>query len=164
MVLFPESQLPAQEELDRVLGKARLPSIEDRDALPQITALLYELLRWYPAVPLGVPHRATANIEWDGYRIPSGSTIMANAWAILHDDSIYMDPNKFKPGRYLNADGSLNESVPYPMEAFGYGRRICAGRHFAHDLLWLAIAQLLTIFKIERPIEDTVTAKSVAHD
>ena len=45
MALYPCTQLAAQQELDRVLGKARLPSIEDKDALPQITAMFYEVLR-----------------------------------------------------------------------------------------------------------------------
>lgn len=46
MLLYPEAQRAAQEELDRVVGKSRLPEIEDRESLPYITALVKEGLRW----------------------------------------------------------------------------------------------------------------------
>ena len=45
MTMFPEKQIPAQEELDRVLGRKRLPDFDDRESLPQITAILREVLR-----------------------------------------------------------------------------------------------------------------------
>ena len=45
ITLFPETQLAAQEELDRVLGRKRLPEIEDRELLPHITAMVHEVLR-----------------------------------------------------------------------------------------------------------------------
>ena len=45
MILYPDAQRSAQEELDRVVGRARLPEITDRDVLPGITALVQEVLR-----------------------------------------------------------------------------------------------------------------------
>ena len=44
MISFPETQLKAQEELDRVL-KGRLPEYNDLKDLPYITALVKEILR-----------------------------------------------------------------------------------------------------------------------
>lgn len=41
----PEIQRAAQEELDRVVGSDRLPELSDQDALPLITAIMYETLR-----------------------------------------------------------------------------------------------------------------------
>ena len=70
--------------------------------------------------------------------------------AMLHDEAVYPDPDTFKPERFLTEHGSLRSDVPYPTEAFGFGRRICPGRYFAHDLLWLTIAGILTVFRIER--------------
>ncbi|GJE97960.1 cytochrome P450 [Phanerochaete sordida] len=154
LVLFPKAQVAAQAELDRVLDQQRLPEISDKDQLPHVTAIVLEVLRWRPAIPLGIPHRLTVDDEYNGYHIPAGSIVMGNAWAILHDENTYPDPDEFKPERYLNDDGSLRTDIPYPTETFGHGRRICAGRHFAHDILWLAIAHILTVFKIERPLND----------
>jgi len=53
MVLNPEVQAIAQAEIDRVVGKDRLPDFNDRPALPYVEALLRETLRWNPVVPLG---------------------------------------------------------------------------------------------------------------
>ena len=53
MVLYPEAQKRAQEEMDSVLGHDHLPVFEDENALPYLKAMLYELLRWNPPAPLG---------------------------------------------------------------------------------------------------------------
>lgn len=45
MVLFPHAQAKAQEELDRVVGKDRLPLWEDRPNLPYIRGVVEETLR-----------------------------------------------------------------------------------------------------------------------
>lgn len=49
---FPEVQEEAQKELDSVVGRDRLPTWEDRDNLVYIEALIREVLRWRPMVPL----------------------------------------------------------------------------------------------------------------
>jgi len=53
MVLFPEVQEKAQAEIDAVVGKDRLPTFGDRDALPYIEAIICETMRWNPPVTLG---------------------------------------------------------------------------------------------------------------
>ena len=53
MALHPEVQRKAQDELDQIVGKGRLPDYTDLDSLPYIQALLKELLRWQPVTPLG---------------------------------------------------------------------------------------------------------------
>lgn len=46
MTMFPETQVAVHAELDRVLGRNRLPEIEDQESLPQITAIINEVLRF----------------------------------------------------------------------------------------------------------------------
>lgn len=53
MTLYPEAQRKAQEELDRVVGPDRLPTFADRELLPYVEALVTEVFRWNPVVPLG---------------------------------------------------------------------------------------------------------------
>ena len=74
--------------------------------------------------------------------------------AILHDENQYPDPEAFNPARFLTPDGQLDPDIPDPGEAFGYGRRVCPGRYFAYDVLFLAIANILAAFSIERPVDD----------
>ena len=54
MTLHPAVQLKAQSELDRIVGRNRLPEFSDRPHLPYIEAILKEVLRWKPLVPLGM--------------------------------------------------------------------------------------------------------------
>jgi cytochrome P450 len=39
---------------------------------------------------------------------------------------------------------------PVLSSAFGFGRRICPGRFFADTTLFIVIASLLSVFKIEK--------------
>ena len=49
----PEVQTMAQEELDAVTRRERLPVFEDRPRLPFVNAICQEVLRWRPVTPLG---------------------------------------------------------------------------------------------------------------
>ncbi len=53
MVLYPEAQRKAQEELDAVVGRSRPPTFDDLDSLVYIHAIVKEILRWHPVDPLG---------------------------------------------------------------------------------------------------------------
>lgn len=56
MVKYPEVQAKGQAELDRVIGSDRLPSLADRASLPYINAIMQEVFRWHPIVPMGGYH------------------------------------------------------------------------------------------------------------
>ena len=75
MATSPSAQLKAQEELDRVVGSSRLPTIDDIENLPYLQAILLELMRWAPVLPLGVPHRCLEDDEYNGHFIPAGTLI-----------------------------------------------------------------------------------------
>jgi len=52
-LLHPEIQKMAQEELDAVTMRERLPTFEDRPRLPFVDAICKEVTRWRPITPLG---------------------------------------------------------------------------------------------------------------
>jgi cytochrome P450 len=54
MMLHPEVQRMGQEEISRVCDSSQLPSYDDADCLPYVTAIALEVLRWAAAVPNGV--------------------------------------------------------------------------------------------------------------
>ncbi|KAI0078413.1 CyP450 monooxygenase [Panus rudis PR-1116 ss-1] len=149
MCLFPEVQKAAQAELDTVVGSNRLPTFDDQDNLVYIRAVVMESVRWQLVIPSGVAHRSTRDDEYDGYFIPAGTEVIPNAWAMLHDPEEYPDPHAFKPERYIK-DGRINPDVRDPSTiAFGFGRRICAGRHMATSTLYLIITSVLHTFDID---------------
>lgn len=121
MLRFPEVYKKAQEEIDRFVGRDRLPTMEDEQSLPYIRALQLELLRWRPVVPLVQPHIASQEDEYNGYRIPKGSLIWPNLQAMSKNKGIYPDPEQLKPERFLNKDGSFARRDE--ISIFGYGRR-----------------------------------------
>lgn len=61
LVAFPEVQLKAQEEIDRVVGSERAPAPDDWEELPYIQAFIKEVHRFRPVAPLGIPHATTAD-------------------------------------------------------------------------------------------------------
>ena len=123
MALNPNVVKKAQEELDRVVGKDRLPEFSDRDDLPYIDALVKELLRWNTPLPISLPVKTTKDDIYRGYFIPAGSTVIENTWAVCHDPAIYPDPEAFNPDRFLK-DGKIDPQVFNPEDrVFGSGRR-----------------------------------------
>lgn len=52
-LVYPNVQAKAQEELDRVVGRHRLPEFSDKVELPYLDAVMRECLRWLPVVPTG---------------------------------------------------------------------------------------------------------------
>lgn len=77
MTLNPDVLTKAQEEIDRVIGKDRLPNFGDRPNLPYLECVLRETYRWNPAAPLGVAHRLTENDVYEGHLIPKGMGVPA---------------------------------------------------------------------------------------
>jgi cytochrome P450 len=69
--------------------------------------------------------------------------------AILHDPAVYPEPDVFKPDRFLNPDGSLRDD-PTLISVFGFGKRLCPGKHFADATLFISIASLFSVFNINR--------------
>ncbi|KAJ3485907.1 hypothetical protein NLI96_g4625 [Meripilus lineatus] len=151
LLLHPQAQRKAQEEIDRVIGSGRLPDFSDRDSLPFVECLMYESLRWHPPAPLGVPHRVMEDDVYRGMFIPRGSTVVANIQSMTLDGNVYRDPTIFFPERYLPQPEGFGE--PQPQVIFGFGRRICPGRFLAESSVWIVLATLLTVFDI-RPAKD----------
>ena len=106
MALHPEVQKKAQAEIDTVVGPNRLPDFHDRPSLPYINAVVKESSRWNLVVPLcrpfviiivaviltsseGVPHMSTNDDEYNGFYIPKGTVIFANAWLVRPLDPIF---------------------------------------------------------------------------
>ena len=68
------------------------------------------------------------------YTIPADSLISANLRHFLTDPSVFPDPKRFWPNRFLSPDGG--SIVKYEqMVPFGLGKRICMGEGLARDAI-----------------------------
>jgi len=150
MAMYPDAQRKAQEEIDRVVGSYRLPSYDDRASLPYVEALFREVLRWGPASPLNTAHTTTKDDIYKGYFIPKGATIIANIWAMTRNEDKYPNPDTFMPERFIDEHGNLNGDDMMLASSFGFGRRICPGRHMASATIWLSIVSILATFNIRK--------------
>jgi len=151
MIFNPDVQRLAQEEIDRVVGLDRLPDFEDRKDLPYVEAVCKESMRWQSVTPFGVPHMLTEDDTYNGYFFPAGTIVVPNQWAMLHDPNEYPEPFSFKPERFLSQDGRSPARDPTKI-AFGFGRRICPGRHMADNTTFLNIASILAVFNISKAV------------
>ncbi|KAJ3962410.1 hypothetical protein N0V92_000887 [Colletotrichum tropicale] len=148
MAKFPEAQKKAQEEIDRVVGSDRLPTVSDRDNLPYLEALIKEVLRWHTIAPMGLLHMSSEEASYSGYRIPKGSLVLCNIWWFMHNPELYKNPFEFRPERFLGAEPETDPR----RYVFGFGRRICPGKILADNSLYLNFAQSLAVFDIGKPV------------
>lgn len=143
----------AQAEIDTRVGHGRLLDESDVANLPYLRAIINETLRMFPAGPLLIPHESSDNCTVGGYRIPAGTMLMVNAWAIHNDPKNWEDPAVFKPERFENADGNRDGFRLLP---FGAGRRGCPGEALAVRMVGLGLGTLIQCFDWERPSEELV--------
>lgn len=146
MALFPDIQKIAQDEIDRVIGSDRLPTFEDRPFLPYVEALVKEVFRWHTVTPLGFPHVASSDDIYEGMFIPKGAILIPNIRLFTHDEANYKDPHVFNPERFLGENAEMDPKTVI----FGFGRRICPGKDFADESVFLTIALSLAAFNIRK--------------
>ncbi|XP_024947074.1 probable cytochrome P450 304a1 isoform X2 [Cephus cinctus] len=140
MMHFPEVKKKVQDEIDSIVGPDRLPILEDRKMLPYTEATIRELLRYETSTPLGVPHVATENTLFCGYSVPANTIMLTNLAAMHHEPELWGDPYRFRPERFLNANGELYKDPSLPFSA---GHRVCAGETFSRFLFFLIFSALM---------------------
>ncbi|VDC01474.1 unnamed protein product [Peniophora sp. CBMAI 1063] len=151
MLLHPETQKRAQDELDAVVGRLRIPTFDDMPRLPYIHAIAKEVIRWRSATPIGVPHRSTQDDYYAGFFIPKDTVVIPNVWEMNRDPATFGDDaHLFNPDRYLDEQGQLLSTFPGSKDdghySFGFGRRVCIGKHVANNTLLIDIAISLWAF------------------
>lgn len=148
MITWPEVQIKVQEELDKVIGRSRLPTWQDRSVLPYTEAVLLEIHRYASLVPLSALHYTMATSTLGSYVIPKSTTIFENIWAVHHDPKYWGDPDVFRPERFLNDEGKVQK--PEYLIPFSVGGRACLGESVAKTQMFLFFTCLLHRFSFKR--------------
>ncbi|KAF9011144.1 cytochrome P450 [Cyathus striatus] len=146
MTAYPEVFKKAQQEIDTAIGPDRLPALEDINKLPYVVAAILEASRFRPLNPVGVPHYTTGPIKYNNYVIPENSTLILNMWAIFHDGNTFLNAEEYDPERLLN-NPEAAKIIDY---AFGAGRRICPGIHYAKNTVYLTVMTFLWGFNLSK--------------
>lgn len=134
--------LTADEPHYQTRARAEAISSTHKSQPSYVDALIKETLRFKP--PLLLPRRSIANTSIGNYEIPAGTTVLANNWALTHDDRWWTKPNSFRPERWLQEEDKIFQGaesckfIPYSI-----GKRACPGSKLAQAELQTATHGLL---------------------
>ncbi|CAG0919872.1 unnamed protein product [Notodromas monacha] len=78
LISYPEVQAKLHQEIDKVVGKDRLPCQEDCNKMPYAEAVLWEIWRHVTVVPTAPGRLASQDIQLGGYIIPKVDSIFAS--------------------------------------------------------------------------------------
>ncbi|XP_043367466.1 cytochrome P450 1B1 [Dermochelys coriacea] len=137
LLRYPKVQVKMQEEVDRIVGRDRLPCAEDQPHLPYVMAFLYESMRFSSFVPVTIPHATTVDTSIMGYLIPKDTVIFINQWSVNHDPEKWSNPEDFDPTRFLDENGFINKDLTSNVMIFSLGKRRCIGEELSKMQLFL---------------------------
>ncbi|XP_078574172.1 cytochrome P450 2U1-like [Branchiostoma floridae x Branchiostoma japonicum] len=149
MILNPDIQIKVQEEIHFVLGHDKPPSTAHRAQMPYTEAVLTDVARIGTILPTSVLHATSRDTSFHGYHIPEGTTALTNLWSVHHDPEHFPNPEKFDPGRFLDAQGQYQRD-DHVMQ-FGIGPRMCLGKQLAEMELFVFFTSLLQHFTFKLP-------------
>ncbi|KAH9933430.1 cytochrome P450 monooxygenase [Fomitopsis serialis] len=153
MALHEDVFAKAQQNIDEVVGTERLPDLSDRDSLPYVDAILWEVYRINPPLRLSVPRRVMEEDEYCGYRVPKGTLVLPNIWQMAHDANHYTDPDTFNPDRFIDPATGKHAGLDPREYIFSFGRRACPGQRFSDDSLWLVTASIIATFNVKKALD-----------
>jgi cytochrome P450 len=150
IVKNPKVMEEAQAEVRRVFDKKGYVDETKMHQLIYLKSVIKETFRLHPIIPLLVPRESRERCQINGYEIPAKTRVIVNAWAIGRDPKYWVEPESFKPERFVDSlvdfKGTDFEFIP-----FGAGRRMCPGIAFALPNIELPLAMLLYHFDWKLP-------------
>ncbi|GAV02816.1 hypothetical protein RvY_13336-1 [Ramazzottius varieornatus] len=142
----PKVLANVQKEIDSVLGDRQFPVLEDKEKLPYCQATITEVLRLGNLVPVA-GRKTVEDVELSGFIVPKDTKIAPMIFSVHEDPVLFPEPMKFKPERFLDADGKFISKVEWLMP-FGSGKRQCLGESLARMELFLFFVTLARNFTL----------------
>jgi len=152
MVKHPEIQENVYKEILRVVGKSRLPTLEERKDMVYTEAVIMEVQRMANITFEGVGHRCKEDVSFNGVVFPKGTLVMG-LFSEIHKGNHWEEADKFIPERFIDDVGSLKKLDNFA--PFSVGKRQCLGEALAKAELFLFFTGLIQQFRIynENPEE-----------
>lgn len=121
------------------------PAPAQLTALPYLGAVVKEVLRMHPPVPV-VLRRLTSPTRIGQRWMESGQIVGISLYSLHFNAENWRDPHTFDPGRFLDARPS-----PFRYAPFGGGHRRCIGAALATTELSVAIGTIMTTLDLRAP-------------
>lgn len=125
------------DELDRAAREGPLTP-ERIGRLELLDAVVRETLRLQPVIPI-VGRVLDKPARVGGFDLPAGTGVVCSIYLAQRRPSVYPDPRRFDPDRFLGKKFTPNEFFP-----FGGGIRRCIGMAFALYEMKMVLARVLT--------------------
>jgi cytochrome P450 len=146
----PEYAARVDAELASVLGDGPVTS-ESLHTLPLLTAAIREAGRLQSPVLL-LPRGVLSDFTFAGRSVKAGTSVFVAVAAGHRLASIFEDPNRFDPTRFL-PPREEDRRNPYALATFGGGPRICLGINFAQVEVMALTAHVRRHFTLA-PVSD----------
>ncbi|KNC53340.1 uncharacterized protein AMSG_08841 [Thecamonas trahens ATCC 50062] len=119
-----------------------IPSERELGSFRALHNVICESHRLYPPVPF-VSRQTAEDHVVDGFRIPSGSNVSLNIYALHHNPTVWPDPERFDPSRFESPLSSPFAHIP-----FSAGSRNCIGRKFAEREVTTLVAAVVAAYHL----------------
>lgn len=107
MVHNPATASKVRAELDTIVGRSRMPSLNDRPSLPFTEAVLNEIQRIANVAPVGVVRRCMQTTKLGSFTIPKDTMALVSLYSLHMDADYWRDPHTFRPERFIDECGQL---------------------------------------------------------
>ncbi|KAJ2395501.1 hypothetical protein GGI23_004277 [Coemansia sp. RSA 2559] len=159
LMLYPECYKNVVSEVRRqfpIESGGIISYNEVKLTLPYLEACILESLRLVPVPSVQIPRKVPPEgTIIKGHYIPGGTAIFINVWGSHTSEKYWTDPFKFDPTRFLDRDPKINRQRRHSIFTFGYGNRICMGKHLAWVNLMTILANMLRNYDISLPTSYT---------
>ncbi|CAN7938645.1 unnamed protein product [Ixodes hexagonus] len=108
--------------------------------------VISESLRLYPPVTGFVTRTCQHDYEYNGLKIPAGTSVVIPPYQLQHDPNLWSEPEKFDPERF--SAENKHRIDPMAFQTFGNGPRNCVGMRFAQLEIKLTLAKMLATYKL----------------
>ncbi|XP_062593652.1 probable cytochrome P450 CYP44 [Saccostrea cucullata] len=142
----PEVQHKAYEEVRDVLKDGGPITGEHINRMTYLKACVKESQRILP-IGLEIKRILKKDLVLGGYLVPAGTIVELAPYVHYKSPEYFVDPDRFVPERWLR-DGSALNIHPYLLTPFGHGPRMCAGRRFAEQELYVLLSKMLKNFEL----------------